>query len=460
MRSKVERRGLRLSSLGAAVGALVAMSLKAAGALLTLSIFTLAARAMSPDAFGELAVWFNAVNLLAVGAVFGQDTLIARSFGEYIGRGERAMAWGAFRFGCKITFASAVCAVAAVLLFAPMLVPEAAQGALFCAVFFLFTQTLLHYLAHATRAIVDFAISETARELIWRVVLLGAVIASHMEGNLTPARFFLAAGLGQAISIVLAIVFLYRAFANCAPTVADQSDKKLWSARGLAMWQSAFVEAIGLYLDVMLIGAVASPEAAGEYFAAGRISGVFLMVMTGLNTYSLSHSAHLYFSGQSEKLRAIMRTLALVSATLLTPLLVVIFAFGPEILSIFGARFVRVYPTLLVLATACFVMSTCGSASIILLSTGHEALYSRIVTLAALLRVALSAFLAARFGAFGAACAWAAVNGPLFIALAIICRRVTGVDPSLPHALFELRAKHAAAGVSGLASRPHRRRSF
>ena len=67
----------------AAVASVFAMSIKAAGALLTIAVFTLAARALSADEFGQLAIWFNALSLLAVAAVFGQDTLIARSWGDW-----------------------------------------------------------------------------------------------------------------------------------------------------------------------------------------------------------------------------------------------------------------------------------------------------------------------------------------------------------------------------------------
>jgi O-antigen/teichoic acid export membrane protein len=197
------------------------------------------------------------------------------------------------------------------------------------------------------------------------------------------------------------------------------------------MWLSAIVEAASQYADVMLIGYLASPAVAGDYFVAARLANIFIMVQTGLNTYSFTHSANLYFSGQRQKLQDIMRSLVSVAAAIAAPCLVVIFIFGEPILTIFGQRYASVYPTLVVLATAAFTMSLSGSASVILLTTGHENLYSRIITLATIVRMALTAMLAMRYGAFGAACGWAIVNAPLSIALAYICRRVCGVDPSI-----------------------------
>jgi O-antigen/teichoic acid export membrane protein len=197
------------------------------------------------------------------------------------------------------------------------------------------------------------------------------------------------------------------------------------------MWLSAIVEAASQYADVMLIGYFASPAAAGEYFVAARIANIFLMVQTGLNTYSFTHSANLYFSGQIGRLRDILRSVVSVAAAIVAPCLALILAFGQPILTLFGERYGAAYPTLAVLAIAAFTMSLCGSASVILLTTGHERLYSRVVTLATTARMALTAILALHYGAFGAACGWAIVNMPLAIWLASICRKSCGVDPSV-----------------------------
>ena len=66
-----------------------------------------------------------------------------------------------------------------------------------------------------------------------------------------------------------------------------------------------------------------------------------------------------------------------------------------------------------------------------LLTTGHEALYARVITVATATRLLLTAVLAARYGAIGAACGFALINVPLAIGLAAICRSVRGVDPSI-----------------------------
>lgn len=448
MRGRVKALVLWLGSHRTAVAAVFAMGIKASGALLTLTIFTLAARAMSADEFGRLAIWFNALSFLAVAAVFGQDTLISRSFGEYAGRGDYAQAWGAYRFGWRMTLLSVAVFGVALLIAAPFVYPDIARSALLAGAFFLLAQTLLHYSSHSSRVAVNFVVSETGREIYWRILLLVVVIWAVLHQGITPTEFFLAAGVGQILSLAVQLFYMRRSY-NAHPVARLREDeRRSWYARGLSMWQSAMVEAASMYFDVMLIGYFASPAVAGDYFVAARIANIFMMVLTGLNTYSFSHSASLYFSGQIEKLQGILRSLVVVGTTLVAPCLLLIYVFGAQILTIFGERYASVYPTLVVLATACFIMSTCGSASVILLTTGHEKLYSRIITTATAGRIALTAILAANFGSFGAACGWALVNAPLFMILAATCYRSCGVDPSILSVLPYVRAKLRERGLA------------
>ncbi|MGD9542772.1 MAG: lipopolysaccharide biosynthesis protein [Methylocystis sp.] len=437
-----------------AIAAVVAMSIKGFGALLTIAVFTLAARAMSAGEFGRLAIWFNAMSFLAVAAVFGQETLIARSWGEYNGKGQPGVARAAYRFGWIATIVSALVFACGVYFLVPFLDRGAPTGLFLTAALFLFLQTLLHYSSHATRVMLSYLVSETGREILWRLVLLVVVLWATLDRGLTLRGFFLAAAVGMALSLAFQLRAVWRKLRDeRVAAAAPASERRRWFERGLAMWLSAVVEAASQYSDVMLIGYFASPAAAGEYFVAARIANIFLMVQTGLNNYSVSHSASLYFSGNAEKLQRILRSLIIVAAALVTPCLLLIYLFGAQILTIFGERYASVYPTLVTLSTAAYVMCLSGSASVILLTTGHEKLYSRVISLATIVRLSLTALLAAKFGALGAACGWAFVNGPLFMALAVVCRRIGGVDPSIA-SVFRPAARGSTAGAGQALTRP------
>src|SRR5262249_19024100 len=100
----------RFAKAEIAQGALVAFLIKLGGSSLNIVMFTIAARLIGPAEFGQFAIWFNLVSFLAIIALCGQETLIVRSWNEYIHQHRYDLARGAILFGL------AVCASAALFL--------------------------------------------------------------------------------------------------------------------------------------------------------------------------------------------------------------------------------------------------------------------------------------------------------------------------------------------------------
>src|SRR5688572_11419025 len=84
-------------------GSATALVIKLAASLVGFAMFALLSRSMEPEAFGALALIFNAMSFLAATALCGQETLIVRSWSEY-GRSDRpGLARGALTFGMQVT---------------------------------------------------------------------------------------------------------------------------------------------------------------------------------------------------------------------------------------------------------------------------------------------------------------------------------------------------------------------
>ena len=65
-------------------------------------MFALAARNMDATSFGSLALVFNTMAFFAVIATCGQETLIVRSWGEYLGQSQPHLAVAALDFGTRM----------------------------------------------------------------------------------------------------------------------------------------------------------------------------------------------------------------------------------------------------------------------------------------------------------------------------------------------------------------------
>jgi O-antigen/teichoic acid export membrane protein len=411
------------------VGATLTLAIKASGALLMIVVFTLAARSMPSAEFGKIAMWFNALSCLAVASVFGQDTLIVRSWGEYGEKRRPDLMIGAYRF-CWTT--AAICAglgCTALIAANRLLAAPLSSLALAAACAFLVAQVLLHFSSHSSRTIRGYLTSEPHRELTWRLILL-AVIALHLRGALTLETFFLAVASGMMVSTALQTFATLRNFPVKLGRERPAYFTREWINRSFRMCLSATVEAMSQYAEVIILGLLATPSAAAGYFIAARIANIFPMMSSGLNTYTVTKASSLHFGGRTESLQGVMRSVMTVAALIAAPTFILLALVAKPVLSIFGPSYVADYPALIILAAASFIIMLCGPSPGLLLITGDEKMWSRIAGLSLILRVALMSQLAPSYGAVGAAMSWAIVNIPVAIAASDLCRRRTGVDPS------------------------------
>lgn len=415
----------------AMAGSLATLALKVGGTGLMIGIFLLAARSMSPQGFGQLAISFNALSFLAVLAVFGQDVLVVRSWGEYASTEAHGLALGAFKFGWTVVIGAAfsfgVLTFAVGVLnpyhrFTPL---EAAAGAAFLAM-----QILLLFTTQTTRVVVDFVAAEANREITWRLVLLPVVVAGLWTG-LTPTAFYGAAAAGLALAVALQVSALNRRFPAPIRAARSEMRRREWVGRAGSMWTSAMLEAAAQYAEVLLLGLLVSPATAGLYFIAARMANVFAMMSGGLHSYTVTYASNLYHAGQMSALQALFRSVMTMALLIAAPLIALVAVFGGPILDVFGRHYADGYWVLLVLSAGSFTAAMAGPSNGLLLVTGHEKLYSRVLFVALLIRVGLITWAAPRFGALGVAGAWTLVNGPVAIGIALATRRLTGIDPSV-----------------------------
>ncbi len=389
----VERLTLFVTSQRAMVGATLTLAIKASGAVLMIAVFTLAARSVPTAEFGKIAMWFNALSCLAVASVFGQETLIVRSWGEYGHQGRPDLMVGAYRFGWATAAICASLACMALLATNQLLAAPLTTFALAAACAFLAAQVLQHYSSHSSRTIRGYLISEPHRELTWRFILL-AVVALHLRGALTLETFFFTAAAGMMISTALQTVATLRNFPVRLGAKRPAYLTREWLGRSLGMSLSATVEAMSQYAEVIILGLLATPSAAAGYFIAARIANIFPMMATGLNTYTVTKASSLHFGGRTESLQGVMRSVMIVAVLIATPTFILLTLVAKPVLSIFGPSYVADYPALIILASASFIVMLSGPSTGLLLITGDEKLWSRIAALSLLLRVALMSLLA------------------------------------------------------------------
>jgi O-antigen/teichoic acid export membrane protein len=428
---KIRALAERLPGNRTAKGAIVAIVIKVGNSVAGIVMLTVAARQMGASEFGTFAIWFNIISFLAVIAICGQETLILRSWSEYLHERRYDLARGALSFGATVCLCAAIAAAAGVVAVSFIIGIDASPGLIFAACLFLVAQSFIWFSSNAARTIVGFLFSDGVRE-VWRIlVALGALVIALVGVQLTTQSFFWLCAGGVGVIVVVQIAAILKSLPEPVRRARSAWDVPTWTRRSLPMWSASFLDASSQYLEVMLLGALLSPVAAGGYFVAARLANAFAMVGGGMANYAASTIAALYAAQRRAELQQTLRIIALTTATLVAVGIVGVLAGGDLLLLMFGRAFVDQYTILAVLSVGTAFAALGGPAMYVLLLTGHESLYSTVVVIALVLRCSALLILTPIFGAPAAAIAWSTSTIAMTIALNIVCRRLVGIDPSI-----------------------------
>lgn len=415
----------------AVFGALFSLGVKVGGSAAALAMFALASWTLDAAAFGQLVIVFNAVSLAAVAAVLGQDTLIQRSWGEWVER-DPALARGAVTFGAIVTGLGATAAAGLFVIWA--VVFDRSLGGIEIAVVavWLVSQTLLQFVANLGRVVLGAMWSEPPRELFWRLPLvLVLAVTAATGGHASILLFFAVAGAAQILSLVHLVRTIRPAMPAAVRDVAPRFLLGEWSRRGATMTLAAVAEAGHQYADVILIGRLLGPSAAAGYFVVLRLANVFAMLTSGIHTYSASKVAQLYYVGRLDDLRRLMTQIMLLTGALVAGLLAVVLLEGPLLLSLFGGQYRPLAPELLAMSLVTGLATLAGPGPMLMLTMGADLTYLQCVVGALAVRIAGLVVLAPLFGLDGAVAAVALAVVPLIGVVTFLCTRRLGVDPSV-----------------------------
>jgi O-antigen/teichoic acid export membrane protein len=413
------------------LGAGLSLTVKIAGSGAAVVMFALAARSMAVADFGLLVIVFNIVSFLAVFAVLGQETLILRTWGEFSER-EPGLARGAVRWGIGIAALGATIAAAGFSGWAELVDGRLDGFDVAAAAVFVVSQTGLLFSSSLTRAVRGILWSEPHRELTWRlplVFVLGFALIAGRETSI--GEFFAVAVAGQLAALGFQAVSVIRGLPEAVRRATTGWRPGEWSRLGATMTSAAVVEAANQYADVVLIGLLAGPAVSAGWFVAIRIANVFGMLTSGLHNYTASRVSALYWADRHDELQALLiRVMSLALVLVAATLGLVVFG-GSWFLSLFGEAYRDQYPLLLVLSGVTAFATLAGPGPLLMLTTGRENTYLKLIATALVLRVVLMAALVPAFGLWGAAAALVAAVVPPVIAVTALCIRRIGVDPSV-----------------------------
>ncbi len=211
------------------------------------------------------------------------------------------------------------------------------------------------------------------------------------------------------------------------PTAVGMRD--FWSF-SLGRWAAATVEITLDWADVLLVGALLGPAAAGTYAVATRVVRAGQIVDNAMRVVVGPNISARLVVGDLDGVNSLFRTASRAMLVLTLPFYVTCFVFADSILALFGPGFDEGAAALRVLSVGMTIIAaTVMSASIVLMAgRGHWQLQNKLVALAIV--VVGNLVLDPRWGIVGAAASWSLAFAVDAILVTRQRRRIAGSAPA------------------------------
>lgn len=435
-------RGGRSEGISAQIfrGASSTALLKVISTGLTFVTAILLARFLGVEEYGIFAYAMSWVTLLGVFAGLGLGQVIVAEVAVYHQNNDWARIRGIFRFAIAAAVAAGiVCALAIAAI--GWLMHRDEQGlytALLLASFLLPLRALLLPLGATQNGLRQVTFAQSPSMLVSPAMFLAFFVSAFGLEVLAPsaASALVLQGIAFVAAFTVAVLFLRKGFTAAGrPKTLPQPryEPKAWLFAGLPMILMGSMFLVNSNADILMLGALAGPEAAGIYKAAARGAELLNFGVAVVSVPLGPVVARLYAAGEMDGLQRELRRWACV-AFLPTLALALVFLYGGELfLGLFGENFVddQARSALSILTLGQLVLAASGAVGLLLVMTGHRNVIAGIMAFIAALNVGLNAVLIPMFGVRGAAYATAFSTALLAFLLVQYTMRKMKLNPTV-----------------------------
>lgn len=278
-------------------------------------------------------------------------------------------------------------------------------------------QTML--LAYGPQLVLRFALT----------MLIAFVIVSA-AGQLTINTALIATAAALFLTVSITMFSYHWPRRTIQQSVIATFQTQAWLIFALPFFIKAGMSVIHKNIDIIILGTTLTKADVGIYTAA--VSAVAFMEFVLLSVNSIFAPKISEFHAQG-RLSELQQTLRQISHLLFWPNLIlvgIVIAFGPFILSIYGAEFISAYTVLIVLALAQLANASAGSVGYILAMTGYARTNAIVFGAASVLNVILNLLLIPYLGINGAALATLITTAAWNATLHTLVVREHGLYPS------------------------------
>jgi O-antigen/teichoic acid export membrane protein len=383
----------------------IALAVKGGGMITQyLFIFTVA-HIMGAGVLGTFTLSFTVMQLVSILALLGLDNLLIRKVAAARAANDAVAFKKAYHSSSKITAISSLLFALLMYFLSPFIAEVIFNKPLLAEHLQVMSASLPPFVwitLHAgafrgAKNMIGFTLFKTVLPLLNTLLIL---IAWKLNIEFTPVLGFTTSSIVVAFFYVLS----WRKFSGIELVKARTPFQwKEMLKESLPMMMTGSIFFILNWIDNIAIGIYWSEASVGLYDTAFKISSASAAILMAVNAIQAPTFAEIQSTHDHQRLKSYVynSTRLLFYAT--APITIGILIFPEFLLGLFGKEFATAGSSLQILALGNFINCITGSVGILLMMTGHQEQYNRIIMVAAILGISLNFLLVPTMGIVGAA---------------------------------------------------------
>ena len=430
MIARYRHRVLRLASDPGLRSALTSISIRIAAALVGLGLQILLARLMALEDYGIYVILWTWVSVVGQVGVLGFYDSAARFIPRYGRRGKPAHLAGYIETGFRAVILGSVLLAALALLFLTVL-PRFVDPAFLLPLAVLAlgfpVLSLETYLTGLCRGFGWYALSTIPGFILRPVLIMLGVGLARLSGvPLNAVTVLVLVVLSSVIVLLTQALFLRTRLPQGARVRPSHERRRFWFLASVLMMPAMTAEELFVWIDVLILGFLVSPDQASLYFAAQRSLSLAAFVQYGFMLVAARGFSLSLASADRAGLQDRITRSTNATFWLTIPSVALTLVAGYPLLALFGPEFLAAYPCLALLGLAYVIRAATGQAAELLVVQGRYRLSLLIVSISVAACILLMLGLVPLWGITGAASAMILVQLLRLAVVTWLVHRQTG----------------------------------
>jgi O-antigen/teichoic acid export membrane protein len=428
----------RLSVTGLARNGAVAGIIKLASAGLSFAMFVVIAMVTDERQFGLYSATYAGASLVSFFASVGQQSTVLRFWPQYLALNKIGIANSLMARAIWVTLGGLVISSLGIVAigFLPGFSDKTPEWLPLClsAAVLSFALGWSEFASGAFRAKSALVSALLPRDVIWRAVVIAAVLTMHIMHMTTDA---VTATLICAVLLLLATlpqaVILARDTLRLERTPLTREQKKEFNTVSFGLWGATSLPPALGQVSTLLVAGILGPEAAGAVFVADRTTRVVLLALTGINQALAPEISSAFYSGDRQHVQRITSLTALGASVVALTILTAFVMFGTFILWIFDPAYAtpQTHAVLIIFGIGATFATACGPIELLSHLTGLQNALLKVLVVFNAIGLLLTAVATYYFGSIGAASSIALTLISWNVVAVAMARRRIGIDSSV-----------------------------